>query len=1212
MCATPLNAARRTMTVDTLSTLTDAVRRYQHESPMLTRALLDLAGYWLRLGRWRTARLHLESALAVCDRSKTKPAFLAAIQRQLGLILVRMGEEAAGKRLLHMATRAGDLAGKREWLRLAIDAREFEQAKLLARELEAIPYFQLEGQAWRAEILARQNDAHAAEWATLTLLTALDGDSEISIALTRRALGMVVKEYKEARQSFEQAIEFFRRANEPYEVAQTLYESGRVSLRFGDTHHARLALGEAAGRFLQMGAVTAYQKTWEFLKSVPVDGDEKLPEAGATHTGVALLWVELSGAWTDATRTSLLEVAVRQGGITEPLGEGLFVLFNTESRNAEMVVETALAFYEILKPLSEQSQRERQKKPLTFRIAAATGMLPYEAHELAQGIETVTRAGFFKHAQQQLSQAPLNTVLVDDPIYLETEAHYEYGLMPYQNGLRWWTLVTPYQHIKSRILPNRSTLEADYQVVMEAVDGVVTRFISQQQGGLVMLEGLAGSGKTRILDILRAEIRSSVPAMLLQMRGTVETRYEPFGVLRDWLGSDIHVQIIDPQERQRAYITAFHMSLTALLRTRPVLMVIDDVHLMDSATLQALRAILPLMSHYPLMVVMTARPEGNVRWQKLVQRVQRALPERSVRVSLPTRHAPAREAELEALDLTARWILDCAAVLGREFSVRVLRRMAGVPNLAHSLVELAQQNYLEPTDEALVWRFVHSNEWENFYRQLDAPYTQLLHSYAWSALNAMHSPADTHAHLARLHDIARPALLKKLAQVRSFDAPEEALIYYDAALDHHPSEVVRLNLMLGRAEVLLRLGQAEEAEKTLRAINRQQSLTEEQRVRLMLFEGELLSQIGQIPALLKIYSNAMMLLRSDVPSVNNINLQVDVLYAQAMAHFRHGDIEVAKSLLGMAIFKAGDAGLTYQLPRLWQFLARLHQGRGQFQQAWKAASRALEVQEKLDYKFITAESYLLAGNLQEMLGNLKKARDYYLKALSRFEDVGNVESILHVRLRLALVAMYEGQFDALIEQLETALQIAPFAEMVMLRVQIHSTYAEGLALKGDLVRAFQQANSGLELAKQLGDTLSLSEGYLALAKAARTARWWTAARDAVEHAIHLLPKHAYGLLRLRAYVMLMEILLGNGQIEAFVRVYNLTRDIGETPGDDLTRARLHLLVGRYRMSQENWNMAAVEVEKAYRRLKNMGATYWLEEARELLREINERFTSEVS
>lgn len=1211
-CATQLNSHRRPLKADTLTILTDNVRQFQNDQPMLMRALWEIANYWMRLGRWRMARLYLESVLTVGEKAG-RPAFLAAVQRQLGALLIKMGEEVAGKNLLQLAHEAGDAAVKREWLRMAIDARDFDRAKQLAHEVEAVPYFQLEAQAWRAEILARQGDAQASEWATLTLLAAIDQDSDISIALTRRALSVVAKDYKEARQSGEQAIDFFRRIHDPYEVAQTRYDMARISLRYGDTHYARTSLGEAATRFLQMGAIPAYNRAWDFLKSLPVDELEQLAskDASATHTAVALLTVQLNGSWAEEIPKLLCEVATRQGGMCDSVGDRLLVLFGTDQRNREMVVETALAFYEILKPLTDQSRRERQRNPMAFRIAAATGMLPYEEHDLPRSLDIISKAGFYKQAQLQMSQAPSDYIIVDDAIYLQTEARYEYTLLKTNTTSQWWSLVTPYQHIQSNILPNRAALSSEYEVVLQEVDRVLNRFIEQKQGGLVVLEGLAGAGKTRLLDVLRAEIRSSVPAMLIQLRGHADTRYEPFGALREWLGTEIPISVYEPQERQRAYLTAFHMSLTGMLKTRPVLLIIDDIHLIDSASLQALQAIFPLMARHPLMVIVTARPEGNLKWQKLVQRVQRALPENSVRVLLPTLASPPREyAETE--DITARWVLECAAVLGREFPVRVLRRMAGVPDLTRYLVEFGLNKYLIPTDEPLVWRFAYSSEWETLYRKLEPQHLQRLHSYAWAALHSMAMPADRHAHLANLHQIALPVLLQKLAQVRSFDAPEEALLYYDAALAHHPTPAISLNLLIGRVEMLLQMGQLNPAEQTLRTIYRSQSMNEEQRVRLMYFEGELLRQLGEISGLFRLYSNAMAALRSDAPSANLINTQIEVLYAQAMAHFQNEDVEVAKSLIGTAIFKAEQADLPYQLVRLWQLLARLHQGRANYTQAWQAARRALEVQEKLGFRFCTAETHLLAGNLQEMMGNLRKAREHYLHALNRFEDMGNVDSILHVRLRLAMLAMYEGQFDYVSEQLEAAIKIAPFSESIMLRVQLYSAYAEGLALKGDLVSAFQQANLGLELAKQFSNKLALSEGYIALAKAAREAKWWVAARDAIEHAMRLIPQNVYPLLRLRAYVTLMDILLATHQIEGFVKVYNMTRDIGTAPGDELVRARLHLLVGRYRLLQDNPNMAAVEVEKAYRQLSRMGAAYWLDEARELLREINEQFNADVS
>ncbi|MBZ0306264.1 MAG: ATP-binding protein, partial [Anaerolineae bacterium] len=766
----------------------------------------------------------------------------------------------------------------------------------------------------------------------------------------------------------------------------------------------------------------------------------------------------------------------------------------------------------------------------------------------------------------------------------------------------------PYQHIKSNILPNRTQLEGQ-EDILHAVDRVLTQLGTQKPGGLVMLEGGMGAGKTRLLDILRAEIRSLMPAMLIHLRGSSETRYEPFGVLREWLPADtISAAAEDVQERQRTYLAAFHQRVLDYLRIRPVLLVVDDVHLLDTASLQALQSIFPLMAQYPLILLMAARPSG--RWQKMMYKVQRALGEKAVRIALPAGQPFIRDSWPE--DLTAQRVLECAAVLGREFPVKALRRMLAVSDVTRYLMEFQQEKILIPTDDPLIWRFVHVEERDRLYRRLTPVFAALLHGYAWSALKTFQMPTHAHAHEAELHNVALPEGLQKLARVRYFDTPHEALVCYEEALMHQPSHPVSVNLMMGRVEMQLELGMLEEAEQTLRLLNRKNNLTDEQYARLLYFQGELLRRLGEIAPLFKIYSNALAYLRAEAPTPAMINLQVDLLYALAMAHFRNREIEIARSLLGTAIFKSEQVGLPYQLARLWMLLAQMHQTRTNYQQAWKAIRKTLEVQEKLGYRYSTAETHLLAGNLQEMMGSLSKARDHYQQALARFEETGSLDSALHVRLRLAQGALHEGMFDLMTEHLEAALQLAAFSESMMLRVQIHSTYAEGLALQGYFVAAFEQANLGIDLARRFGEKLAMCEGYLALAKVGRAAHWWNNAKDAVDHALQLLPAGVFALLRLRVIVTLMEILLAQDEMDAFMKAYSLTRDINPTPGDELVRARLNLLIGRYRLKQENWNMAAVEVEKAYRTFTRLGASYWLPEARDLLREIMDKFHAEVA
>jgi hypothetical protein len=83
----------------------------------------------------------------------------------------------------------------------------------------------------------------------------------------------------------------------------------------------------------------------------------------------------------------------------------------------------------------------------------------------------------------------------------------------------------------------------------------------------------------------------------------------------------------------------------------------------------------------------------------------------------------------------------------------------------------------------------------------------------------------------------------------------------------------------------------------------------------------------------------------------------------------------------------------------------------------------------------------------------------------------------------------------------------------------------------------------------------------------------------------------------------MELALAQEDSEAFIQAWAAAREI-TLDDDTFIRARIQLMLGRYRATQNEWNDAARELEQAGKAFATMSATFWQQRAKSELRDIS--------
>ncbi len=1210
-CETNIQHEKTLRNLEQLSgqNLPDVLRTYleQGHQAAAGRLLGRLAHQALRVGDWHAARSYLEVSLALGEAGGGA-SFRAEMLRLLGGLLCRMGEMPLGSHMLDQAHAAGDPLARLEQLQVAVNMGAKSDAMHRLKQLEAESPLSARAAAWRLETIARLGNFPTDTELKSGLESATRSGDPLAEAVARRALGLwqtLHGEGEAGRENLQAAMLRLVQQGAPYESARTQVDMARALLltavesappgqEENTIQQARRWLSHAIVTFRRLGTPHADQIARDLASSLAIGRLPSLPGGNATSTSVSILWVALEGPWNETT-TQAVQTAARAGGaLCEPMLGGVSVLF-TQAQNqgdAALVIETAFAIRDVL---HHHHALAHLGPDSTYRITAGTGILPHKDGDTLILLRALPHSNLFQALRAQAGVQPDDTLYCNDMLYQNTQAAYHYTEDDPDDAAwdtaEWWAVQVP-PFSPAPVTAIRRHQLPDYGGALLALDPVLTGFkLGAGRGGGIAIMGAPGTGKTRLLEVLRAELQRTTKPWIIHLRGRNAASDEPFGAIRHWLGAEVISNSQAPAERRLSHIATFRRSLIGLLMSKPLLLLVDDIHLLDSASLATLRAVLPLTISHPLLVIVTARPDTTPQaWRGLWTMLQNALPEQTILQTLPAQYAYQPKPWPE--EVRQRHVLACAAVLGDTFSTVVLRNMSNERYLMRHLAALHAAGWLVPQDPGTAWAFPHTTARDALLADLPEGYRKTLHWYARQALKKAGLPDEAHVVPAGLPEPALKVSLRRAAAALEVNAPREALLHFEHALAHYDSEVAPVELWLARADSLLSLGEWTQAAAALDEITRVPDLAARDEVSAMLMQGELHYRVGEVASLFRLYEQAAAKLRTLPTTETDISEQVSLLYAQSLARYKRGELEIARSLTGGALLMAQQHDLADDLGHLWQLLADIHMARGEFGQAQRAIVHAIASYRRGQQQWGLMAPLARFGELLLKAGDLDTAAVKLRDALDLAEAAGDEPIMIQTHTLLGTLAAYKGQFGVQSSHLAAALDVASFADDpgVIIRARLH--YVLGLVQEKRGFLALQQATLARQSADRTGQ--APSEAYLALAVAALALQ----CPDDADYALAQAEKHAPTLEESAWRTLLQQLQMRLAiQRDDVAACESILTEPFVAPRDSFAQAHRHLLVGEFRAHHAQWNIAAREYEQAMRIFKLLGADYWLRMAR---------------
>jgi class 3 adenylate cyclase/tetratricopeptide (TPR) repeat protein len=572
---------------------------------------------------------------------------------------------------------------------------------------------------------------------------------------------------------------------------------------------------------------------------------------------------------------------------------------------------------------------------------------------------------------------------------------------------------------------------------------------------------------------------------------------------------------------------------------------------------------------------------------------------------------------LDRLEETSRWTAQVASVIGRTFSVDLLRRIVPMSEsqLRTNLAQLREHEIIRHSERApqLTYVFNHVLVQDVCYRSLLARTRRLYHrriaerliseDIAGQEAESSYPFIAYHAFVGQ--DWSRAFRYQLLAgeHARDLFANEAAIEHFRKVLqsaEHLPEEETQEGRRIATAalgELLTTTGQYEEAvfylEQTRALCEAQHDREADARAcrwlaRLHELRSEYTTAVDWIQQGLVVLEGdetvetAQLLLTAGLINtrLGNYDTALDQCELSLRTAERLGEVAVLArgyTLLGHLCRLRGVGAIT-----AWYFqrgldlyeiagdingqaiahdlMATAYFHTGQWQDAEREYLQAREISDLIGNKYSVALTDNNLGGIALNQGRLDEALKFYRRALSSLEQMGEsvyVQGALHMNLGHTYVR--RGEIDSAYRHLHTAEEYFEQAQARDWLPEMYRHFAEAALLSGDLDQAQGQAEHALALARELSMRNEEGNNLRLLARTAIVRGRLELAQELLDESLAILEQVQDQYEWARSMLVLAEVECRHGDTACCRRVLDQCAPVFERLGAALELGRIRAL-----------------------------------------------------
>ena len=680
-----------------------------------------------------------------------------------------------------------------------------------------------------------------------------------------------------------------------------------------------------------------------------------------------------------------------------------------------------------------------------------------------------------------------------------------------------------------------------------------------QHGGLALVGGEAGIGKTRLVSEIAGDAQwrgatvlwgrsrdlDGVPpyAPLVEAldKGLTPLRAGQLAHLADrtWL-SQMSVLLpslsrlipdlprplrLAQKEEQARLQEAVSQYLRAVSRLSPHLIILEDIHWADEATLDVLKTIAPDLAQMRLLVLCTYREEeareSESVWEAVLtldklptcrrlplHRLSMADTQELVRLALG--HANTMpdlsqhiyqetdgnplfvgetlktlvEEQVLCWNAVQGWstpglVAISQAMTASEGINRVInRRLARLNRDARAALELAavlgQRFDFAWLASACGW------ESERLVAALnDLLYRQLLHERDEGY--AFHHDKIRHVVYAELDPVQRRALHRQAGQALESLGPERV---EELAWHMYQGEVWDKAITYG-----IRAGERAQSlyanKDAIDHFTRVQSLapdSDERAVTALMHLGDIYHLLADERQALAVYRRA----RTALEELGNRAMLAEVSYAIAQCHFRKGRLEETMRYTQRGLEYANSIGLKRAIITGQRLLARCYHLENDMAAMRACIARAMELADRIQEWQELGECHRLLGDLELLQGDYRQALEHDFRAIELFSQVNGYEDRKAMLLNnIAEKYTCIGDAENALHYARQGLELAQKVGAATAESELHLTTADIHIYQGQWSEAREETQKGMAMAIKTKDVQQHAIGHLELGLIAR-------------------------------------------------------------------------------------------------------------------------------
>ena len=557
-----------------------------------------------------------------------------------------------------------------------------------------------------------------------------------------------------------------------------------------------------------------------------------------------------------------------------------------------------------------------------------------------------------------------------------------------------------------------------------------------------------------------------------------------------------------------------------------------------------------------LVQLLEARSEGNPYFaeQILIYLLEEKLLEMSDRgwrvarglqeTSLPADIRALLIARLDQLTRNVREVIQTAAVLGREFEVRVLAEMlSGDESLEEEIAE-AEKAEIWSALSQIRYIFTHGLLRDAAYSMQMRARRMELHAIALSALETIHGEdiqnhygeLAYHAEHARLTDKALDYLQKAGRSSSASYQNSQALDYFTRAQAFISQDdlAALYDLTVERVEMFSRMGRREQQLAELNTLDEwARQLQDSDRIaKALMLRSAYLFFIGNYPDSIQCAQQAEAIPNSLAAA--ELALYTRVVHASCLLHL--GRLEEAMDHALATLERDRRAENRWEEARILNTLGLIALEQGKAGPANGYFQDALAIAVEIKDPGLESRALNQLAKLEgEVNRNFVFAGDYFERSYKLAHAIGDRFMEGGALFNMGFAAAMSGEFETAEAHYEKALLIAREIGDVLQETYVHINLSANAGYRRQAETAWSEAQKAIELARTVSERSSEAWGWLYLGHAGLMLGRFEQARDAYERSVALRLELNQTNLGMEPTAGLVELHLALGDIPAAAR-----------------------------------------------------------------------------